>query len=36
MEFIKYTHLERFGTDEVDSINVGRCHIFPKLEFSMN
>ena len=32
MEFIKYTHLERFGTDEVDGINVGRCHIFPKLD----
>ena len=32
IEFIKYTHLERFGTDEVDGINVGRCHIFPKLD----
>ena len=31
-DFIKYTHLERFGTDEVDGINVGRCHIFPKLD----
>ena len=32
MEFIKYTHLERFGTDEVDGINIGKCHIFPKLD----
>lgn len=29
---IKYTHLERFGTDAVDGINVGECHIFPKLD----
>lgn len=32
MEFEKYIHLERFGTDEVDGINVGDCHIFPKLD----
>ena len=32
MEFAKYIHLERFGTDEVDGINVGDCHIFPKLD----
>lgn len=32
MEFIKYTHLERFGTDEVDGISIGKCHIFPKLD----
>lgn len=30
--FQKYIHLERFGTDEVDGINVGECHIFPKLD----
>lgn len=30
--FIKYPHLERFGTDEVDGINVGVCHIFPKID----
>lgn len=30
--FEKYTHLERFGTDEVDGINVGDCYIFPKLD----
>lgn len=29
---VKYTHLERFGTDEVDGINIGECHIFPKLD----
>lgn len=32
MSLIKYVHLERFGTDEVDGINLGRCHIFPKLD----
>lgn len=29
---LKYIHLERFGTDEVDGINIGACHIFPKLD----
>ena len=32
MSFEKYMHLERFGTDEVDGINVGECHIFPKID----
>lgn len=32
MNFEKYIHLERFGTDEVDGINIGECHIFPKLD----
>lgn len=32
MEFQKYIHLERFGTDEVDGINVGECHVFPKID----
>ena len=32
MEFVKYIHLERFGTDEVEGINIGECHIFPKLD----
>lgn len=31
-EFIKYPHLERFGTDEVDGINIGTCYIFPKID----
>lgn len=30
--FQKYIHLERFGTDEVDGINIGECHIFPKID----
>lgn len=29
---VKYTHLERFGTDEVDGINIGDCYVFPKLD----
>jgi hypothetical protein len=32
MDLIKYPHLERFGTDEVDGINIGECHIFPKID----
>lgn len=32
MDFIKYPHLERFGTDEVDGITIGKCHIFPKID----
>ena len=31
-EFKKYIHLERYGTDEVDGINIGQCYIFPKLD----
>lgn len=31
-EFVKYPHLERFGTDEVDGINLGTCYIFPKID----
>lgn len=34
-EFIKYPHLERFGTDEVDGINIGTCYIFPKIDFKV-
>lgn len=29
---LKYIHLERFGTDEVDGINIGECYIFPKID----
>ena len=32
MEFQKYIHLERFGTDEVDGINIGKVHVFPKID----
>lgn len=31
-ELLKYVHIERFGTDEVDGINVGVCHVFPKID----
>ncbi len=32
MEFRKYMHLERFGNDEVQGIELGECYIFPKLD----
>lgn len=32
MEFIKYQHIERFGTDETEGIEIGTCHIFPKID----
>jgi hypothetical protein len=32
MSFIKYQHLERYGTTEVDGIEVGTCYVFPKLD----
>lgn len=31
-EFKKYIHLERFGTDEVDGIELGKCYVFPKID----
>lgn len=31
-EFRKYMHIERFGTAEVDGIEIGECYIFPKLD----
>lgn len=34
MEFRKYQHIERFGTDEVDGIEIGHIFIFPKLDGS--
>jgi hypothetical protein len=30
--FKKYMHIERFGTDEVENIELGRCYVFPKLD----
>lgn len=30
--FQKYMHLERFGNTEVEGIEVGTCHVFPKLD----
>lgn len=32
MEFIKYQHIERFGTTEVENIELGECYVFPKLD----
>ena len=32
MEFKKYQHVERFGNDEVDGIEIGTCHVFPKID----
>lgn len=32
MEFRKYQHVERFGTTEVQNIEIGKCYIFPKLD----
>ena len=32
MEFKKYQHVERFGTMEVEGIEIGTCHIFPKID----
>ena len=32
MEFRKYQHLERYGTDEVDGIEFGKCYIFYKID----
>ena len=31
-EFVKYQHIERWGTDEVEGINIGTCYVFPKLD----
>jgi hypothetical protein len=32
MQFAKYQHIERFGTDEVENIELGVCHVFPKID----
>jgi hypothetical protein len=32
MEFKKYQHLERFGTTEVQNIELGKTYIFPKID----
>ena len=34
MEFKKYQHLERFGTTEVENIELGMTYVFPKLDGS--
>lgn len=30
--FKKYQHLERFGSTEVENIEIGKCYIFPKID----
>jgi len=32
MQFEKYQHIERFGTTEVEGIDIGTCYIFPKID----
>ncbi len=32
MTFIKYQHLERFGSTEVGQIEFGECFVFPKID----
>ena len=32
MEFKKYQHIERFGTTEVQHIELGECFVFPKID----
>lgn len=30
--FHKYQHVERFGTDETEHIEIGECYVFPKID----
>lgn len=32
MDFKKYQHVERFGTTEVQGIEIGECYVFPKID----
>lgn len=32
MSFIKYQHLERYGSTEAEGVEVGTCYVFPKLD----
>lgn len=32
MPFLKYQHIEKLGTPEVQDIEFGKCHIFPKID----
>lgn len=32
MGFVRYQHVERFGTDEVENIELGVCHVFAKID----
>jgi len=31
-EFVKYQHIERLGSDEVEGILEGQCYVFPKID----
>lgn len=31
-KFVKYQHVEKFGTTETDNIEVGTCYVFPKID----
>ncbi len=32
MDFVKYQHIEKFGTSEVEGIEFGECYVFPKID----
>jgi len=32
LQFLKYQHIERLGTSEVEGIELGKCYIFPKID----
>ena len=32
MDFVKYQHIERFGTTETNGIENGMCYVFPKID----
>lgn len=32
MQFVKYQHIERLGTSETASIELGECYVFPKID----
>lgn len=31
-DFLKYMHIERYGNDEVQGIELGKCYVFPKID----
>jgi hypothetical protein len=31
-EFVKYQHVEKWGNDEVEGIEDGKCYVFPKID----
>lgn len=32
MNFSKYMHVERFGNEEVEGVELGKCYVFPKID----